>query len=97
MPALGPSLGVAPSGTCRVHHRHVEKIRLATKLSQMRHDVAVGNLGALFHHIAQLTRELEAPVQGMDFGRLDAKCRPAHRGPREPRHHASDHAGRARV
>ena len=73
----------------QVHHRHIKKICLATELPKMRHDIAVGNLGALFHHIAELTGQLEAPVQGVDLGRFDTERRPAHRGPRKPRDHTS--------
>ncbi len=55
----------------------------------MCNDIAIGNLGTLFHYIAQLTGELEAAVQGMDLGRFNAERRTTHGCPREPRDHAS--------
>ena len=71
----------------QVHHRHIKKICLATELPKMRHDIAVGNLRALFHHLAELAGQLEAPVQGVDLGRFDTECCPAHRCPCESRDH----------
>ena len=50
-----------------VHHRHIKKIRLAAKFPEMRHHVAMGNLGALFHHVTELAGKLESTVEGVDL------------------------------
>ena len=39
-------------------------------------NIAVGDLGAFLHDIAQLSGQLEAPVQGVDFAGLDRQRRP---------------------
>ena len=61
----------------QVHHGHVEKVLVTAELLEVGDNIAVGDLGALLHDIAQLPRQLEAPVQGMDFAGLDRQRCPA--------------------
>ncbi|MCY1448331.1 hypothetical protein D9M71_649910 [compost metagenome] len=69
----------------QVDEGFVEKGRICPVLLEIGADIAVGNLGGLFHHVAQLPGQLEAPVEGVNARGLDRQGGTAHAGPGQAR------------
>ncbi len=72
----------------QVDEGFVEEGRVTAELLQVRADVAVGDLGGLLHHVAQLPGEFETTVQRVNTRGLDRQGGAAHAGPGK----AGDHA-----
>ena len=69
MPALGPSFGIAPAGTCRWKRAIVERV-LVDELGGARAHGREGDLCGFLHHVAELARQNEL-VAVLVRGRLD--------------------------
>src|SRR5690606_14019577 len=77
----GAVLGRGTFRYVQVHEGLIEEHRVAAVLLEVRADVAVGELGRLLHHLAELTGELEATVKGVDARGFDGQRDAAHAGP----------------
>ena len=72
----------------QVNERFVEEGRIPAVLPHIGADVVVGDLGGLFHYLAQLAGQFEAAAQCVNAGGLDRQSRAAHAGPGQPSNHA---------
>ena len=90
-PALGPSLGIAPSGKWMCRSFFWNTSGSISKASPAAADVAEGGLGALLHHVAQLAGEHQCALAGHLQG-FHEQHFAAGGGPGQARHHA--HPGR---
>jgi hypothetical protein len=84
MPALGPSLGVAPSGTWMCTSSLLVEIRIDAEHSGPAAHHGHGGLDGLLHDLAQLARVGQLALAGHQRG-LDAQQLAAHFGPGQSR------------
>ena len=83
-PADGPSLGVAPSGTCTWMSRFSKIARLDAERRRRGADIGVGRLHRLLHHVAQLAGDGHPAAAGHQHG-LDLQQLAADLGPGQAR------------
>ena len=76
MPADGPSLGIAPAGTCRWNRRCVGS-RVDAELVGVRLHVRQRDLRRLLHHVAELAGEGEAGSPSIVVASMKSTSPPA--------------------
>ena len=87
MPALGPSFGIAPAGTCTWKARSSNADSSIPRLAGVDADAGESDPRRLLHHVAELPGQDEA-VAALHRGRLDEEDVAAGPGHREPRRDA---------
>ena len=94
-PALGPSLGVAPSGTCKWMRLSNKKRVIRVDILQKDLGKGVGNSDAFFHHVSEVSREFNSAFAFGLFVRpcallncFDVQSGPSVRRPGQPHAHS---------
>jgi hypothetical protein len=80
-------LGGGAFGHMQVDVAAAEELRIDAELHRLCVDVAVGDVGRLLHHLAELAGQLEAAPLGMDPAGLDRQGGATQGGPGQPGHH----------
>src|SRR5690606_12903727 len=68
----------------QMHHGFIEEALGNTVSLQIRHDVAVGDLGRFLHYITEFSGEAKAAVERVHARALHGQGRPTHGRPRQP-------------